>query len=109
MSAETSFVETDPNLGARIVEDAKEFVLYSWSVQDKIDPIAVAGAALSGALVSAHLAMVPSPTWRASWWWVPLSLLVLAFGATLGKALEHVLAVVPIIAAAATGSVVSRW
>jgi taurine--2-oxoglutarate transaminase len=39
-----AIVEADPNLGARIVEDAKEFVLYSWSVQDKIDPIAVAGA-----------------------------------------------------------------
>ncbi len=39
-----ALVETDPNLGARIVEDAKEFVLYSWSVQDAIDPIAVAGA-----------------------------------------------------------------
>jgi taurine---2-oxoglutarate transaminase len=37
-------VETDPNLGARIVEDAKEFVLYSWSVQDAINPIPVAGA-----------------------------------------------------------------
>ena len=37
-------VETDPNLGAQIVEDAKEYVLYSWSVQDAINPIAVAGA-----------------------------------------------------------------
>jgi taurine---2-oxoglutarate transaminase len=37
-------VETDPNLGAQIVEDAKEFVLYSWSVQDAINPIPVAGA-----------------------------------------------------------------
>jgi taurine--2-oxoglutarate transaminase len=37
-------VEADPNLGARIVEDAKEFVLYSWSVQDAIAPIPVAGA-----------------------------------------------------------------
>jgi taurine--2-oxoglutarate transaminase len=37
-------IETDPNLGARIVEDAKEFVLYSWSVQDAINPIPVAGA-----------------------------------------------------------------
>jgi taurine---2-oxoglutarate transaminase len=37
-------VEANPNLGAEIVADAKEFVLYSWSVQDKIDPIAVAGA-----------------------------------------------------------------
>ena len=37
-------IETNPNLGAEIVEDAKEFVLYSWSVQDAINPIAVAGA-----------------------------------------------------------------
>lgn len=37
-------VEANPNLGARIVEDAKEFVLYSWSVQDAIAPIPVAGA-----------------------------------------------------------------
>src|SRR4029079_4983973 len=27
-----------------IVADAKEYVLYSWSVQDQINPIAVAGA-----------------------------------------------------------------
>jgi taurine---2-oxoglutarate transaminase len=39
-----AIVEANPNLGAEIVADAKEFVLYSWSVQDKIDPIAVAGA-----------------------------------------------------------------
>jgi taurine---2-oxoglutarate transaminase len=37
-------IETNPNLGAEIVEDAKEFVLYSWSVQDAINPIPVAGA-----------------------------------------------------------------
>src|ERR687897_501154 len=37
-------VAIDSNLGARIVEDAKEFVLYSWSVQNAINPIAVAGA-----------------------------------------------------------------
>ena len=37
-------VEANPNLGAQIVEDAKEYVLYSWSVQDAINPIAVAGA-----------------------------------------------------------------
>src|SRR5213078_5066788 len=37
-------IETDPNLGAQIVADAKEFVLYSWSVQDAVDPIPVAGA-----------------------------------------------------------------
>jgi taurine---2-oxoglutarate transaminase len=39
-----ALVEADPNLGARIVADAKEFVLYSWSVQDAINPIPVAGA-----------------------------------------------------------------
>ena len=37
-------ISADPDLGARIVADAKEFVLYSWSVQDAISPIAVAGA-----------------------------------------------------------------
>ena len=39
-----ALVEANPNLGAQIVEDAKEYVLYSWSVQDAINPIAVAGA-----------------------------------------------------------------
>ena len=39
-----AIVEANPNLGAQIVEDAKEFVLYSWSVQSQIEPIAVAGA-----------------------------------------------------------------
>ena len=39
-----AIVEANPNLGARIVEDAKEHVLYSWSVQSQINPIAVAGA-----------------------------------------------------------------
>ena len=37
-------ISADPDLGARIVADAKEYVLYSWSVQDAISPIAVAGA-----------------------------------------------------------------
>src|SRR3972149_11092404 len=37
-------IETNPNLGAQIVADAKEYVLYSWSVQSQINPIAVAGA-----------------------------------------------------------------
>jgi taurine--2-oxoglutarate transaminase len=37
-------VEIDPNLGAQIVADAKEYVLYSWSVQNAINPIPVAGA-----------------------------------------------------------------
>ena len=37
-------IETNPNLGAQIVADAKEHVLYSWSVQSAINPIAVAGA-----------------------------------------------------------------
>ncbi len=39
-----AIVEANPNLGAQIVADAKEYVLYSWSVQSQINPIAVAGA-----------------------------------------------------------------
>ena len=37
-------VEENSELGQQIVEDAKRYVLYSWSVQDAINPIAVAGA-----------------------------------------------------------------
>jgi len=37
-------IETNTELGQQIVEDAKRYVLYSWSVQDAIQPIAVAGA-----------------------------------------------------------------
>ena len=37
-------VEENAALGQQIVEDAKRYVLYSWSVQDAINPIAVAGA-----------------------------------------------------------------
>src|SRR5437764_3808231 len=37
-------VERNSELGKQIVEDAKRHVLYSWSVQDAIAPIAVAGA-----------------------------------------------------------------
>ena len=38
-------VETNAaSSGKQIVEDAKRYVLYSWSVQDAINPIAVAGA-----------------------------------------------------------------
>src|SRR6201995_5656336 len=33
--------ETNTELGKQIVEDAKRCVLYSWSVQDAINPIAV--------------------------------------------------------------------
>ncbi len=36
-------VEVDAQRGQQIVEDAKRYVLYSWSVQDAISPIAVAG------------------------------------------------------------------
>ena len=43
-SERVATVEANPNLGAQIVEDAKEYVLYSWSTQDAINPIAVAGA-----------------------------------------------------------------
>src|SRR6266487_3517519 len=34
-------VDTNTELGRQIVEDAKRYVLYSWSVQDAIDPIPV--------------------------------------------------------------------
>src|SRR5262245_48349630 len=37
-------IETNREQGEQIVADAKEFVLYSWSTQDAISPIAVAGA-----------------------------------------------------------------
>src|SRR5213083_3565577 len=37
-------VERNSGLGKQIVEDAKRHVLHSWSVQDAVDPIAVAGA-----------------------------------------------------------------
>src|SRR4051795_13544705 len=33
--------ETKTELGRQIVEDAKRYVLYSWSVQNAINPIAV--------------------------------------------------------------------
>src|SRR5215208_5808999 len=36
--------EINSELGEQIVADAKAFVLYSWSVQNAINPIAVAGA-----------------------------------------------------------------
>jgi taurine--2-oxoglutarate transaminase len=38
-----AIVEADSQLGQQIVEDAKRYVLHSWSVQDAISPIAVAG------------------------------------------------------------------
>jgi hypothetical protein len=37
-------IQTNTELGRQIVEDAKRFVLDSWSLQDAISPIAVAGA-----------------------------------------------------------------
>src|SRR5438309_3491261 len=37
-------IEKNSEFGRQIVEDAKRHVLYSWSVQNAIDPIAVAGA-----------------------------------------------------------------
>lgn len=37
-------VGVDPKTGERVREDAKRFVLHSWSVQDAVDPIPVAGA-----------------------------------------------------------------
>src|SRR5213082_3678990 len=37
-------IETNPQLGQQIQEEAKRYVLHSWSVQRAINPIAVAGA-----------------------------------------------------------------
>ncbi len=37
-------VAADPKAGERIAALAKEYVLYSWSVQDALSPLAVAGA-----------------------------------------------------------------
>src|SRR3954463_14534851 len=37
-------IETNPQLGQQVVEDAKQYVLHSWSVQDALNPIPVAGA-----------------------------------------------------------------
>src|SRR5947207_2574309 len=37
-------VEQNTELGERIKADAKRYVLHSWSVQDALDPIPVAGA-----------------------------------------------------------------
>jgi taurine--2-oxoglutarate transaminase len=37
-------VDTDPRLGEQVVADAKRYILHSWSVQDAIAPIPVAGA-----------------------------------------------------------------
>src|SRR5690349_24693705 len=37
-------IETNPQLGQQVVADAKQYVLHSWSVQDALAPIAVAGA-----------------------------------------------------------------
>src|SRR5919199_5369101 len=36
-------IETNAELGRQIVEDAKRYVLHSWSVQDAVQPIPVAG------------------------------------------------------------------
>src|SRR5262245_60564282 len=37
-------VEENTELGQRIVEDAKRYVIHSWSVQDAVSPLPVAGA-----------------------------------------------------------------
>src|SRR5881409_999164 len=39
-----AIVESNAELGQQVVADAKRYVLHSWSVQDALDPIAVAGA-----------------------------------------------------------------
>jgi taurine--2-oxoglutarate transaminase len=37
-------LDTNTELGRQVVADAKQYVLHSWSVQDSLDPIPVAGA-----------------------------------------------------------------
>src|ERR671927_2025089 len=37
-------IETNPQLGQQVVDDAKRYVLHSWSVQDALNPLPVAGA-----------------------------------------------------------------
>jgi taurine--2-oxoglutarate transaminase len=37
-------LETNTEVGRQVVADAKQYVLHSWSVQDALDPIPVAGA-----------------------------------------------------------------
>src|ERR687883_649790 len=37
-------IEANPQVGRQVVEDAKRYVLHSWSVQGAVDPIPVAGA-----------------------------------------------------------------
>jgi taurine---2-oxoglutarate transaminase len=39
-----AIVEANTELGRQVVEDAKRYVLHSWSVQDALEPIPVAGA-----------------------------------------------------------------
>src|SRR5215208_2936543 len=39
-----AIVESNSELGRQIVAEAKEYVLHSWSVQDAVNPIPVAGA-----------------------------------------------------------------
>jgi taurine--2-oxoglutarate transaminase len=39
-----AIVESNTELGRQVVSDAKQYVLHSWSVQDALDPIPVAGA-----------------------------------------------------------------
>jgi taurine--2-oxoglutarate transaminase len=38
-----AILETNTELGRQVVADAKQYVLHSWSVQDAVDPIPVAG------------------------------------------------------------------
>src|SRR5215469_10585138 len=39
-----ALIERNTELGEQVTADAKRYVLHSWSVQDALDPIAVAGA-----------------------------------------------------------------
>src|SRR5438067_4041346 len=37
-------IETNPQLGQQVADEAKQYVLHSWSVQDALNPLPVAGA-----------------------------------------------------------------
>jgi hypothetical protein len=66
----------------RTVGPGGSAIVFSWA-------LAALGSLLGGALVMVYFAVSPSPAWRRSWWWVPLSLVLLAGGATAGLVLSR--------------------
>jgi hypothetical protein len=75
-----------------------------WTTGPGVTPVALSwavaalGAALGTALVGVFLALSPRPAWRRSWWWIPLSVLVLLVGAFLGSAFSRLLDALPLLA-----------